>query len=62
MPKSVLYLLAACMSVSAVMASTAVWAGFIPAPVDVPEPGLFGVVAAGVASVLLVARLSRRSK
>lgn len=55
------YILTATASALAVVVSTAVWAGGI-VQVTVPEPGLFGIVAAGVAGVLLAARISRKSK
>jgi hypothetical protein len=35
------------------------WAG-IPQPINVPEPGLFGIAAAGTVAILLLVRLRQK--
>lgn len=40
-------------------AGSTAWA-LVAQPVDVPEPGIFGIVATGAAAVILATRLRRR--
>ena len=47
------------MTLSVICASSAAWA-VVAVPIDVPEPGLFGIAAAGVAAVILATRLRKR--
>lgn len=54
------YLVVALGSVGGIMVSGAVWAGPGVAPISVPEPGIFGIVAGGMAAVVLAARLRNK--
>lgn len=56
------YVLTATVSALTIVVSSVVWAGGGTIPINVPEPGLFGIVAAGVAAVVVAARMSRKSK
>lgn len=53
------YSLAAIVAVSGVMGAGSAWA-LVAAPIDVPEPGLFGIIATATAAVILAARLRNR--
>lgn len=53
------YALAAIVTAMAAAASSVAWAG-IESNITVPEPGLFGLVAAGAAAVIVAARLRHR--
>ena len=48
-------------SLAGILAAGSAFAGVVQV-IDVPEPGFFGIAAAGVVGVILAARLSRKSK
>jgi hypothetical protein len=50
--------LAAIAFLSVMAVGSTAWA-LVAQPVDVPEPGIFGIVAAGAAAVILATRLRR---
>jgi hypothetical protein len=53
------YFVGASASVAWAMVSSAASAA-VPQPITVPEPGLFGLVAAGAAAVIVAARLRNK--
>jgi hypothetical protein len=50
----------AIVAASSILAAGAAFAGEDVAPFNVPEPGLFGIVAAGMAGVIIAARLRNK--
>jgi hypothetical protein len=60
MSKLTRYFVGASAFVTGVMASGAVWAGPGVQPISVPEPGIFGIIAGGMAAVIFAARLRNR--
>jgi ABC-type cobalamin transport system permease subunit len=49
----------AMISLTTILATSSAWAGAITSQ-PVPEPGIFGIIAAGAAAVILAARLKNK--
>jgi len=61
MSKLPVNLVSALVGASCVFTASAGWAAVAYPPNDVPEPGMFGIIAAGMGGVLLAARLFRKN-